>query len=276
MTQLTPITIRPLRLLSSNAELKPHKIWSWTLPAFVVETTDGRRVNVCPNAGVCATVCYARSGTYMFGNVKARHIANLEYVLDDLDGWTEHMITELSHKRYRPTGVPRENAAPDMNAVDQWVRGWANLGGAAVRIHDAGDFFSNEYLLAWIAIANAMPDILFYAYTKEVTRFREIAKPNAPANFRWLYSMGGREDRLINQDTERHAEVFATVEDAEAAGYLDQEINDLWAVTLPTTRVGVPANNIKHFNKKLAGRTFGQLQTERDDRRESRRLKDEA
>jgi hypothetical protein len=48
------------------------------------------------------------------------------------------------------------------------------------------------------------------------------------------------------------------------SGYLDQTASDLLAVLLPTTRIGIPANNIPHFKKKMDGHTFGEMQVERN------------
>lgn len=262
-------TQRPVRLLTQNSELRADGIWNWTLPAFAVRLADGSTMNVCPSAGACASVCYARNGTYLFSNVRRKHMANLQMILDDLDGWAALMSAELSTKRFRPTGVSRTvPGLDDSSEADQWVKDWLAKGGKAVRIHDSGDFFSKEYALAWLDIAAAFPDILFYAYTKEVTLFRWI-QDNAlvPINFRWLYSLGGKEDHLINPETERHAEVFPTEAEIAEAGYVSQDASDLLAILLPTTRVGIPANNIAHFKKKMAGRTFGELQTERDEKR---------
>jgi hypothetical protein len=91
-----------------------------------------------------------------------------------------------------------------------------------------------------------------------------MVEPNCPANFRYLYSMGGKEDHLVDKDKDRHADVFPDDAAILDAGYMNQEASDLLAITLPTTRIGIPANNIKHFNKKMQRRTFGELQTERD------------
>jgi hypothetical protein len=62
--------------------------------------------------------------------------------------------------------------------------------GAWIRIHDAGDFFSDDYLQAWLRICRARPDLHFYAYTKEVDRFRRLVEPDPPPNFLWVYSYG--------------------------------------------------------------------------------------
>jgi hypothetical protein len=88
----------------------------------------------------------------------------------------------------------------------------------------------------------------------------------APDNFRWLYSMGGRQDSLVDKDSDRHADVFLSMVSMTEEGYVDQSDNDLQAVLLPAVRIGIPANNIRHFNKKMARRTFGQLQNERDEK----------
>lgn len=231
------MNIRPKKLLTQNSELKPDGIFNWTLPAFGVTLTDGTNMNVCPQAGACASFCYARSGTYNFSNVKRRHIQNLEYILEDPDGWFNQMLEEVQ----KPKMV-----------------------GKHIRIHDAGDFFSEDYLHLWIKIAELTPEVTFYCYTKEVTLFK---KQEFPSNFKYLFSMGGKEDHLIDLENDRHAEVFKDDAAILDAGYGNQDASDLLAITLPTNKIGIPANNIKHFNKKMAGRTFGELQRERDEKK---------
>jgi hypothetical protein len=76
--------------------------------------------------------------------------------------------------------------------------------------------------------------------------------------------MGGKHDHLLDKDKDRHAEVFPTLEAVVSAGYLDQTASDLLAVLLPTTRIGIPANNIPHFKKKMGNSTFGEIQVERN------------
>jgi len=251
-------------LLKQNSELRADRIWNWTLPAWVTKMPDGTNINVCPSAGACAKVCYARNGTYNFKGVKAAHTRNLSMVRDDLNKWGELMKQELRHKKFSPSGVARfdeeQLAALALNARDAI---WAEVGGAAVRIHDAGDFFSAEYLLKWLEIAEEFPLIVFYAYTKEVLKFRELVERKAPANFKWVYSMGGKHDSIINLDTERHADVFPTMEMLLERGYTPQTESDLYAVLLPTTRIGVPANNIPAFKKIMQGKSFSEIQKNR-------------
>ena len=97
--------------------------------------------------------------------------------------------------------------------------------------------------------------------------FKNIVEPNCPPNFKYLYSMGGKEDHLVDKEKDRHAEVFPDDAAILDAGYSNQDASDLLAITLPSNKIGIPANNIRHFNKKMAGRTFGELQQERDDKK---------
>jgi hypothetical protein len=38
--------------------------------------------------------------------------------------------------------------------------------------------------------------------------FKRVVEPNCPKNFRYLYSMGGKEDHMVDKENDRHAEVF--------------------------------------------------------------------
>ncbi|CAL9611971.1 hypothetical protein SUDANB1_05645 [Streptomyces sp. enrichment culture] len=233
---------RPERLLTQNSELREEGIWNWTLPALATRLPDGRTVKTCPAAGVCALACYARNGTYNFPSVLKRHQQNLAYVLDDLPGWTRHMAAELAHPRHQG--------------------GW-------IRVHDAGDFFSDHYLSAWLRIMHFRPGVNFYCYTKEVSRFRRLVEPAPPRNFRWVYSYGGREDHLLDPARDRIADVFPDDESIRAAGWHNQDASDLLAVLGPAP-VGIPSNNIPQFRRRMAGRTFGEWQREQDARRSFR------
>jgi hypothetical protein len=254
------MTDRPKKLLSQNSELRKAGVFNWTLPAFVVTRENGERFNVCPQAGACARVCYARFGTYRFSNVQARHLANLEYVLGDLSGWREQMRQELKAKKFRPSG----NAHTlDHDETDKWIAWWVAAGGKAVRIHDAGDFFSADYLEAWRHIARTTTDVLFYAYTKEVALIKERAP--YPLNMRFIFSYGGRQDILIDDEIDRHADVFPTLEALDQSGYYNQEENDLLAVVAPTHKIGIVANNIPTARKRFQGKAMRYIIQRADD-----------
>jgi len=240
----------PARLLTQNAELKKAGVWNWSLPAHVIQLSDGRRFNVCPHAGACGRVCYAKFGTYQFSNVKARHLLNLEYVLEAPDEWQAKMEAEVHHKRFNPSG--RRHLLP-YDRTDMWLSKWITFGGAAVRVHDGGDFFSDDYIDRWSTIADRAPHVLFYAYTKEVSAFKGR---QLPRNFRVIFSLGGTQDSLIDKETDRHADVFPTLQALNDAGYYDQTANDLLAIVAPFNKIGIVANNLPVANKRFDGRTM--------------------
>jgi len=227
-------------LTNGNRELAKDGIFTWTLPALASRVSVGGTeisVSTCPNAGICANLCYARSGTYNFSNVKKAHQEKLEMVVNDLAGWEARMTEELKARRYR--------------------------GGKYVRIHDAGDFFSVPYFEAWVRISLATPDVTFYAYTKEVKLVKSVT---LPSNFVIIFSMGGKQDKLVDKEVDRHADVFPTLEALLDAGYTDQGDSDLLAITIPSPKVGIVVNNIPHLRKKQGVATFASLQEERDER----------
>ncbi|WP_439681484.1 GP88 family protein [Embleya sp. MST-111070] len=239
-------------LTQGNAELRREGTFKWSLPAWAGRLDDGRVYNTCPTAGICAKLCYARTGTYRFSGVLAAHERNLKMILDTPELWEARMSDELQHDRYQ----------------GKWVR-----------IHDSGDFFSDSYLRAWLRLARGAPTVTFYCYTKEISRFRRLVEENPerlkdprkpPSNFLWCYSFGGREDHLIDPQIERHADVFPDVAALEAAGYADQTTSDRLAVLGPE-HVGIPANNIPHLLKRQGRATFGTLQQAADARLAAKR-----
>jgi hypothetical protein len=259
LTAVERLSIRPATLLTSNSNLRPHGIANWTIPAARGRFPDGRAYDTCESAGVCVAVCYARAGAYRFSNVLERHQRNLAYLLDDLDGWTTQMIREVRRRRARP--VDCEVCTRSGYTVK-------------VRIHDAGDFFSSEYTLAWREVIEACPGVLFYAYSKEVERCKRLLEPDKPDNLLLVYSLGGKQDALLDPAVDRVCEVFPTVDDLTAAGYHDQADCDLLAVLGPTP-VGMGANNIPHLLGRLRGRTFGGWQRQIDVAKAARRLDDQ-
>ncbi len=88
-----------------------------------------------------------------------------------------------------------------------------------VRIHVAGDFFSQQYLDAWYIVALRNPNILFYAYTKSL-RFWVGGVTEMPTlhNFVLTASYGGRDDHMIDEFNLRYAKVvFSEAEAAEGS-----------------------------------------------------------
>lgn len=234
---------RPTRLLTQNRRLREFGVWNWTLPAWAGKFSDtGQNYNTCPSAGVCSQVCYARAGAYLWPAVRRKHEANLRFVLEDLRGWQQAMTAELGAHRFH--------------------RRW-------VRVHDSGDFFTDLYTQAWLTVMRARPEVSFYAYTKEVDRFRRIVTPDPPPNFRWAFSLGGTQDALLDPRVDRVADVFPTEEAITEAGWHSQQASDLLAVLGPAP-VGMSANRIPAFLKRQGDRRFSQWQAQVDANRAAR------
>jgi hypothetical protein len=217
-----------MQFLTQNSELKQIGVYAWTLPAHWVTLSDGKKFNTCPNAGICGAFCYAKSGRWLFSNVKAAHLRKLEMLLNDPELWEFNMTVELHHKRYA---------------------------GKMIRIHDGGDFFSADYLQRWIRIAKEHRDKHFYSYTKEVLM---VKAHQLPKNLTIIFSLGGRQDHFIIKDIDRHAEVFPTLAQLEAAGYTDIADDDRLAALSENHRIGLVSNNIPHLKKKQGDQTFGE------------------
>ena len=68
----------------------------------------------------------------------------------------------------------------------------------ALRVHESGDFFSSDYLNAWIDVCNHFPHIRFYAYTKALPfLLKHSQKVLETPNLNITLSRGGMRDDLI-------------------------------------------------------------------------------
>lgn len=218
-----------MKLLTQNSDLKKTGIYGWTLPAHNVILSNGERFNTCPSAGVCGAFCYAKNGTYNFKNVKKSHIEKLELVLYSPDVFECMMIEELKNKKYN---------------------------GKYIRIHDAGDFFSVDYALIWLRIADRFKNITFYTYTKEVILFKHTLKDKIPNNFIVIYSFGGKQDLFIDREIDRHSDVFTDYEQMIAEGYNDISDDDKQAAINTNFKVGLYRNNIPAYIKRMKQKKF--------------------
>ena len=83
-----------------------------------------------------------------------------------------------------------------------------------VRVHVSGDFFSQVYFDAWMAVARIFPKKKFYAYTKSLPYWLE-RRDAIPKNFNLTSSKGGKTDVLIDLNKLKYAEVLFTEEQAK-------------------------------------------------------------
>lgn len=98
------------------------------------------------------------------------------------------------------------------------------LDAGIVRIHVSGDFFSSEYFSAWIEVARRNPEVVFYAYTKELqyllptNAVHLFGTAGKPTNLRITASRGGRHDAWIDEYNLPEARVVYTEREARELG----------------------------------------------------------
>ena len=173
------ITTRPKSLLGTNAKMSKSAtegeiVYDLTLPALsgiVVDEENGDFVEIktCPGAGACQLFCYARKGGYVMFPASSMSAAQaLNFLVNDPAGYTNMVNSEI-----------------------QGLKGKADKHGIrlVVRWHDAGDFFSKEYLDLAFGVARKNPDVQFYAYTKIADVATASDKPD---NFIVNFSSGSK------------------------------------------------------------------------------------
>lgn len=96
------------------------------------------------------------------------------------------------------------------------------------RIHESGDFFSRNYLLQWLWIANKFPNIQFLAYTKSINFVDQLLEEgySIPLNMVIRFSIWSDTNNYSLQLAERHNMVTFTA-------LPENEINSKNMVTCP-------------------------------------------
>lgn len=182
-----------------------------TVADYNFKAKDGKLLNTCHGALACRAVCYAKQGAYVFPAVQKARKRNLS--LSQRKDFVRLIVSDLNRMRKVNT----------------------------VRLHDAGDFYSQEYVDKWSEIAKALPHLTFYAYTKSL----DLDFSKVPENFKITQSLGGKFDKLV-QLRKPHSRIFASHKARMAAGYKDGNRSDIPAIE-GTVKIGL----VYHGNKNL-------------------------
>jgi hypothetical protein len=153
---------RPKKLLKQNEKMKHSNgefeqffnVGFAALTGIAVDESTGKLVvvNTCPGAGSCKVDCFAmKGGKVQFKNAWVSDGRILTYLLNDPTGFFNQLSAEITKE---------SNAGK--KGDKKFPGGW----NVTVRWHDAGDFFSPEYLDLALKMAAQHPDVKFYAYTK--------------------------------------------------------------------------------------------------------------
>jgi hypothetical protein len=176
------LQVRPKKLLKQNEKMKHSNgafeqffnVGFAALTGIAVDESTGKLVivNTCPGAGSCKVDCFAmKGGKVQFKNAWLSDGKILTYLLNDPTGFFNQLSAEISAEE--KAGQKGDKKFPN---------GW----NVTIRWHDAGDFFSPEYLDLALKMAAKHPNTKFYAYTK----MAGAALAKKPANFIINWSEG--------------------------------------------------------------------------------------
>lgn len=201
---------RKLHELAHELGLKKTQVVAFDLPAG----------HTCPAADICLSManrqtgkitdganakfrCYAASGEAMFPSVRAMRWDNYTQIKESNDV-----------------------AGLILKSIPARVK--------VIRVHSSGDFFNKAYFMAWVKVANARPDITIFGYTKVI----QYVSAEKPANFKLVYSMGGKMDSIRTTEPACHV--------------VKSEIN-------PPAPIACKVSPADDFNRILAGESFSLL-----------------
>lgn len=189
-----------LTLGKSNEKLGKMNIVYLSLPAGYT----------CPFAAGCKTLAHRRGGKFKNG-LKIKDVGG------DMRCYAAN--TEVQYPKVRASRwsnfdlLRKSDNMADLLArsIDYFNVNNPNI--TVFRIHESGDFFSQEYFDAWIETARSYPKILFYAYTKSLS-YWQARKDEIPKNLRLIASEGGKTDEIIDKEGFRKAVVVTDQGDA--------------------------------------------------------------
>jgi len=215
------MTQRPTKLLKQNEKMKHsngelEQFFNIGFAALVGSAVDENTneiiiVNTCPGAGSCKIDCFAmKGGKIQYEGPWLSDSRILTYLLNDPEGFKAQINDEIKQEA---------------------LEGKEGNYGVSIRWHDAGDFFSPEYLDLAFSIARDNPTVKFYAYTKVAA----AVLGTKPANFMINWSEGastGQEKQIKaqdpNLDTTKNSRIvpeklFYDLLKKDAKGNLDKE-----------------------------------------------------
>ena len=188
-------TVRPKRILKQNEKMQHsdgsisayYNIGLPALRGLAVDESTGKFVviDTCPGAGECQTFCFAMKGGYVqWPSASLSTTRLLNFLYNDPEGFMNKLYEEISN-------LERRYERKNVKLVVRW--------------HDAGDFFSPQYLKMGFDLANRLPSVDFYAYTK----IADVAQTERPPNFKINFSMGAQrsQEKRIDFKRTKHSKV---------------------------------------------------------------------
>ena len=253
---------RPKKLLKQNEKMKHSNgdleqffnVGFAALTGVAVDEATNKLiiVNTCPGAGSCKVDCFAMKGGKV--QFKAAWLSDgriLTFLLNDPNGFFQTLSSEIAKEEQL-----------------------GKKGGYAVTIrwHDAGDFFSPEYLDLALTMAAQHPDVKFYAYTKMAGAALAQKPPNFIIN--WSEGANTSQEKQVkandaNLDTTKNSRIvpedlFYDLLAKDAKGNLAKGEAGQWQVASPealrelkhrlATAYKISANSILSYDEYMAKR----------------------
>lgn len=184
-----------LKFGEGNQKLKGQGIATFALPSGFT----------CPGAHLCKARFDRKLNKTVDGPAATHrcYMASLEAAFATLRRHVDHNWDLLKQARTM-------DAMADLIHDSLPAFGWK-----IIRVHTGGDFFNEDYFLAWMKVARENPRRVFYAYTKSVNYVvKHLAE--VPKNFVVTCSRGGKYDHLIDEFNLREAVVVFHPDEAKA------------------------------------------------------------
>lgn len=144
---------KPASPIASTLLTKPGKMpgYAFGLPAGISCPFSKVSIKLYGDRSTCHW-CYAMAGRYIHDNVALAMKRRWEWVRASLaeDHGEVFVAVMVKHIRYQMDRRPANDRV--------------------FRIHDSGDFFSVEYVRAWQRVVRHLPDVRFWAPTREHNR----------------------------------------------------------------------------------------------------------
>jgi hypothetical protein len=179
----------------------------------------------CPHAGVCKTFADRVTGLItdlpQYTGTEAdefRCFAAMAEVRPNVRAARWHnwdLIREVIHRNGNQATLLR-----DLIDLSLTMQAPKDL----VRVHESGDFWTENYMRAWLMAAAQRPKQTFYAYTKSLGMWYNL-RDQIPSNFYLTASCGGTLDYLIPKYSAVFQRVAYVVYTEEQATELGLEID---------------------------------------------------
>jgi hypothetical protein len=199
--------------------------YDFTLPAYKgiyysKKFDDFQMMTTCPSAKECKKFCYARKGSFtQYPKNNLPRSRMLSFIINEPKKFIEKMVNQI-----------------------KLVSAKAKKSGKKLffRWHDSGDWFSPTYAKMAFHIATETPDVLHYAYTKQVSMMKSGEAGELPPNFIMNYSYGGKNDELIDKTQDKFSYVIKPEEDLK---FPLGAFKKAWKILMDTQTVEKKANS---------------------------------